>query len=197
MTVPPRLILASTSVYRRELLDRLRVPFECRSPGVDERELTGEVPIARAERLAIEKAQAVARQVDDALVIGADQVAVLDDQVADKPLTHANAFAQLRRASGRVMRLHSAIALVDTRSGALSARVEVCTVHFRVLSDATIEAYLAAEQPYDCAGRARIEALGIALASRVESSDPTTIIGLPLIALVDMLEQHGLPVLPR
>ena len=197
MTALPRLILASTSTYRRELLGRLKVPFECISPGVDEHERPDESPVARAERLSIEKARAVARQVSDALVVGSDQVAVLDGLIADKPLSHENALRQLRRASGRSMQLHSGVAVVDSRTGAMSARVETCTVHFRSLSEATIEAYLRAERPYDCAGSARIEALGIALMSRVESTDPSAIIGLPLIALVDMLAQHGLQVLPR
>ena len=197
MTALPRLILASTSTYRRELLGRLSVPFECMSPGVDERERPDESPVGRAERLSIEKARAIASQVSDALVIGSDQVAVLDGVIADKPLSHENARNQLRRASGRAMQLHSGVAVVDSRNGATSARVEACTVHFRLLSEATIEAYLQAERPYDCAGSARVEALGIALMSRVETHDPSAIIGLPLIALVDMLAQHGLAVLPR
>jgi septum formation protein len=196
LTAAPALILASTSPWRRELLERLHLPFECIPPGVDEAEIPGEDPVERAERLSIAKARAVASSRPDALVIGSDQVAVLDGQIADKPGTHERALEQLRRASGRCLQLHSGLALVDGRNGQLSARVITSTVHFRVLSDTLIEAYLRAERPYDCAGSARIEALGIALVSRVDSEDPSAIIGLPLIALTTLLGQHGLPVLP-
>jgi septum formation protein len=196
LTAAPVLILASTSPWRRELLARLQLPFECMPPGVDEAELAGEDPVERSERLSIEKAKAVAANRPDALVIGSDQVAVLDGRIADKPGSHERAVEQLRRASGRSLQLHSGLAVVDGRSGACSSRVVTSTVHFRTLSETLIESYLRTEQPYDCAGSARIEGLGIALVRQVESDDPSAIIGLPLIALTTLLGQHGLPVLP-
>ncbi len=191
LLVAPPLVLASTSPYRRELLSRLRVPFTCMSPGVDEIERPGEAGLERAERLSIEKACALAAQLPGALIIGADQVAVIDGQVTDKPITHANARRQLARVSGGELTLYSGLALHDTRSGLTRARVIPCRVLFRELSEETIETYLLADQPYDCAGSARIEGLGISLLRGVECEDPSAIIGLPLIALTGLLLEAG------
>lgn len=190
-----RLILASTSPYRRELLARLRVPFEVANPGVDETPLAGEPPAERAARLAREKAKAVAARQRDALVIGADQVAVLGNEVLSKPITHENAVAQLRAVRGRRVSFLTAVALVRGADGATRTRLVPCHVEFRDYSDDAIDRYLRVEQPYDCAGAAKIEGLGIALVRRLDGEDPTALIGLPLIALVDLLDELGCDVL--
>jgi septum formation protein len=187
----PRLILASTSPYRRELLGRLRLPFETLSPGVDEAPRPGEAAADLVLRLAREKVAAVAARVPDALVIGADQVAVLDGIPLSKPGTHDNAVLQLRAMRGRCISFLTAVAVAHGVTGATGARLVPTDVHFREFDDATIEAYLRAEQPYDCAGSAKIEALGIALVRRLDGTDPTALIGLPLIALVDLLAEFG------
>lgn len=191
-----RLLLASTSPYRRSLLERLGLPFECADPRVDEAPARGEAPADTARRLAETKARAVAARHPDALVIGADQVASCDGERLEKPGTYDRALRQLLAASGREARFDTALALLDARSGALQSRVVTVTVRFRTLSRAQIEDYLRREQPYDCAGSAKSEGLGIALVSRIDSDDPTALIGLPLIALTAMLEQAGMPVLP-
>ncbi len=195
MPEPRQLVLASTSRYRRELLSRLGLRFECADPGVEERSLPGESTSAVAARLAQAKARAVAARFPQALIIGADQVASCDGAILDKPGTHANAVRQLTAMSGRTARFDTALALLDTHSGAVSARLVPCLVHFRRLSAAQIEDYLRREQPYDCAGSAKSEGLGIALIARIDCEDPTALIGLPLIALSEMLAQAGLPVL--
>jgi septum formation protein len=187
----PRLILASTSPYRRELLGRLRLPFETLSPGVDEAPRPGEAATDLVLRLAREKAAAVAARAPDALVIGADQVAVLDGIPLSKPGTHDKAVVQLRAMRGRCISFLTAVAVAHGATGATAARLVPTDVHFREFDDATIEAYLRAEQPYDCAGSAKIEALGIALVRRLDGTDPTALIGLPLIALVDLLAEFG------
>jgi septum formation protein len=187
----PRLILASTSPYRRELLGRLRLPFETLSPGVDEAPQRGEAPADLVLRLAREKAGAVAARVPDAIVIGADQVAVLDEIPLSKPGTHDNAVAQLRAMRVRCVSFLTAVAVSRGATDECGARLVPTDVHFRDFDDATIEAYLRAEQPYDCAGSAKIEALGIALVRRLDGTDPTALIGLPLIALVDLLAEFG------
>jgi septum formation protein len=187
----PRLILASTSLYRRELLGRLRLPFETLSPGVDETPQQGEAPADLVVRLAREKAGAVAARAPDAIVIGADQVAVLDGVPLSKPGTHDNAVAQLRAMRGRRVSFLTAVAVARGATGKSGVRLVPTDVHFREFGDATIEAYLRAEQPYDCAGSAKIEALGIVLVRRLEGTDPTALIGLPLIALVDLLAEFG------
>jgi len=187
----PRLILASTSPYRRELLGRLRLPFETLSPGVDEAPRPGEAAADLVLRLAREKAAAIAARAPDALVIGADQVAVLDGIPLSKPGTHDNAVVQLRSMRGRCISFLTAVAVSHGATGATVARLVPTDVHFREFDDATIEAYLRAEQPYDCAGSAKIEALGIALVRRLDGTDPTALIGLPLIALVDLLAEFG------
>lgn len=189
----PSLVLASTSRYRQELLSRLRLPFEAIAPHVDETPLAGEVPAALAERLALAKARAVAADRPQAIVIGSDQVADLDGEALGKPGTHAAAQAQLRLMSGREVVFQTAVAVVAPGLAAIE-RAEV-RVRFRVLSDAAIDAYLRADEPYDCAGSAKVESLGIALLDAVVSDDPTALIGLPLIRTCALLRRAGLEVL--
>ena len=190
----PALILGSTSPYRRELLERLRQPFSVIRPDVDETPADGEAPDALAMRLALAKARAAAAtartQHADAIVIGSDQVADLDGEALGKPGTHADAQAQLRRMSGREVVFQTAVAVVAPGLAAIE-RAEV-RVRFRVLSDAAIDAYLRADEPYDCAGSAKVESLGIALLDAVVSDDPTALIGLPLIRTCALLRRAGL-----
>ena len=187
----PTLVLASSSPYRRELLARLCIPFEVVSPAVDETPLANEMAPATALRLAQLKARTVAENFPDALIIGSDQVALLDNQQVGKPYTFDNAKKQLRAASGRSMLFHTALCLYNSRSGNMQTRVVPITIQFRPLSDEVIERYLNIEQPYNCAGSAKVEGLGITLIARFEGEDPNALIGLPLIALVDMLHQEG------
>lgn len=187
-----QLILASTSPYRRALLARLGLSFEVASPRCDETPLPGEAAQETARRLAVAKARSLSYP--DALVIGSDQVAFSQGQRLDKPGDHATATRQLRALSGRSADFHTAVALLDTRSGELQQKVVPCRVTFRDLDDATIESYLRREQPYDCAGSAKAEGLGIALIARIETEDPTSLIGLPLIALSEMLARAGVRV---
>ncbi len=189
-----KLILASSSPYRRELLARLMIPFEVMVPDVDEAPIPGEAPQALVERLAIAKAQAVARQHADTLVIGSDQVAVYDGKIVGKPLTHDRAVEQLRIASGKAVTLYTGLALIDSASGRVQNEVIPFRVVFRALTDSQIENYLRKEQPYHCAGSVKSEGLGIALLERFEGDDPNALIGLPLIRLVRMLEREGLTV---
>jgi septum formation protein len=189
------LVLASTSRYRRQLLARLLLPFDVVAPDIDEIELPGEAPAATACRLADAKARAVAARRPDALVIGSDQVADCNGIAISKPGDHATAVAQLTALSGRVIVFHTAVALVDAATGAGETRLVDVRSAFRALSPAAIEHYLQRERPYDCAGAVKSEALGIALFDRIESDDPTALIGLPLIALTDMLRAHGVDVL--
>jgi len=190
----PTLVLASSSPYRRDLLARLRMPFEVMSPDVDETPLAKEAPQDTALRLAQLKARAVSDKFRDALIIGSDQVALLGEQQIGKPHTFENAKKQLQAASGRSMVFHTALCLYNSRSGNMQTRVVPITIQFRTLSDAVIERYLAAEQPYNCAGSAKSEGLGIALIARFEGEDPNALVGLPLIALVDMLHQEGVEI---
>jgi septum formation protein len=192
MENPPPLILGSTSRYRRELLQRLRLPFMVMAPEVDEAPHPGEEPASLAMRLALEKACAVARMNAEAVVIGADQVADLAGEAIGKPGDHARALAQLRRMSGREVVFQTAVAVVHLRSGFERVALAPVRVRFRDLRDVEIERYLNLEQPYDCAGSAKVETLGIALLAAVESDDPTALIGLPLIRLCDLLRQVGL-----
>jgi len=192
MTSPPRLILASTSRYRRELLQRLRLPFDVVSPRVDESARPGEVPAALALRLALAKAQAVAAQHRETLVIGSDQVADFNGAAIGKPGTHERAVEQLRAMSGHAVVFQTAVAVVCASRALALARLVPVTVRFRRLSDAEIEAYLRAEQPYDCAGSAKSEALGIALVEAIDSDDPSALVGLPLIATCALLREAGL-----
>ena len=194
MDQPRRLVLASTSKYRKALLERLGLSFELGTPAVDERRLAEETPPATALRLAILKARALEERFGDALIVGSDQVAAVGSERLDKPGTHEHALVQLRRLSGQAADFHTAVALFDSRGKTMQSRVVPCRVTFRTLDEARIEAYLRREQPYDCAGSAKAEGLGIALIARIETDDPTSLIGLPLIALTEMLERAGLPV---
>ncbi|MDB5953486.1 Maf family nucleotide pyrophosphatase [Ramlibacter sp.] len=189
-----RLVLGSTSVYRRELLSRLRLPFSVEPPHVDETPRPGEAPAALARRLAAAKAQAVAQQHPDAIVIGSDQVADLDGEPLGKPGNHDNAVAQLRRMRGRTVIFQTALSVLCNETGFAQHDVAPVRVRFRELEDDEIEAYLRAEQPYDCAGSARSEGAGIALLEAIESDDPTALIGLPLIRTCRMLRAAGLRV---
>lgn len=195
--VLPRLILASSSKYRKELLSRLRLPFEIVVPDIDETPRTDETPEKTALRLAKEKALAVASSMPGAMVIGSDQVATLDGKQIGKPGSHENALQQLREMRGRRVVFHTALCVWDGRidDPAKAAQLEnVQTfVTFRDLPDHELDAYLRIEQPYDCAGSAKNEGLGIAILEKIESSDPTALTGLPLIALSTMLRQAGVP----
>lgn len=195
---PPRVILASSSPYRRELLERLRIPFDVAVPAIDEAAHAGEAPDATALRLAEAKARAVgsALPADEAvLVIGSDQVATYDGLQIGKPGTHDKALAQLQAMRGREVLFHSALCLFDSRSRTAQSVDVITRVRFRELPDAALEAYLLAETPYDVAGSAKSEGLGIALLEAIHSDDPTALVGLPLIALSDMLLTAGYPLL--
>lgn len=187
----PRLILASSSRYRRELLSRLGLPFESLSPEIDEQPGPGESAATVARRLAREKAQAIARQHPDAVIIGSDQTATIDgSQIIGKPGTHDRAVAQLKSASGKTLTFHTGLCVWQAGQEPLLDCVPTF-VRFRELSDAEIERYLRTEQPYDCAGAAKSEGLGVSLLLSQDGSDPTALIGLPLIRLCDMLRQRG------
>ena len=190
-TTPSRIVLASTSRYRRELLARLRLPFDVAAPEVDETPRVGESPSHTALRLAEMKARAVVTDFPDSLIIGSDQVLLLDDEQLGKPGNFENAFLQLKKMQGKAMVFHTALCLLNSRTGNLQLRDVPTTIHLRNLSDAQIESYLHKEQPYDCAGSARSEGLGIALIARYETADPNALIGLPLIALTEMLAYEG------
>ena len=185
------LVLASTSVYRSELLQRLQLPFETAAPEVDETPLPGESARATSLRLAQEKARAVAAAYPDALIIGSDQVALLEGQQLGKPLTHDNAVRQLRAMRGKTTCFYTALALLDSKTGRMQIEVAENHVTLRNLSDAEIEGYLLKEQPYHCAGSAKSEGLGIALMSKMTGDDPNALIGLPLILLVEMLRREN------
>jgi septum formation protein len=187
----PPLILASTSRYRRELLTRLRLPFEVHSPGVDESPHPGETPAALAQRLALEKARAVAAHHPEAAVIGSDQVADLHGEPIGKPGDHARAVQQLQRMSEQRVVFQTAVSVVRLATGFERTLLAPVVVTFRTLTLAEIEHYLQAEEPYDCAGSAKSEALGIALLSAIESDDPTALIGLPLIRTCELLRGAG------
>lgn len=189
--MPAPLVLASSSPYRRELLSRLRLEFSSFSPDIDESVITGETPQQTCERLALAKALAVAQQHPDAVVIGSDQVAVIDGQAVSKPGHHEAAVAQLKAMRGRAIIFHSAVAVVRGLQGPQHRFCIPTTVRFRNLTDAEIERYLLAEKPYDCAGSAKSEALGITLLEGISSDDPTALPGLPLIALSSVLRKFG------
>lgn len=192
-----RIVLASTSPYRRELLQRLRLPFDVLAPRVDEATLPAEAPRTTALRLARAKAEEVAARAADAIVIGSDQVADVGGTALSKPGSHEAALEQLERMQGRTIVFHTALAVFDAARGNALVDCVPTSVHFRRLSRVALETYLRAEQPYDCAGAAKIEGLGIALVEAVESDDPTALIGLPLIRLTAMLEELGVRVLAR
>jgi len=193
----PRLILGSSSQYRRELLSRLQLPFDAVAPDIDETPLTGETPEATAMRLAQAKAEAVAIIEPGALIIGSDQVATLDGLQIGKPGNHANALAQLKLMRGKRVIFHTALCLLDSRADTDALRVQLENVQtfvtFRNLPTTELDAYLRIERPYDCAGSAKNEGLGIAIIEKIESPDPTALTGLPLIALTTMLLNAGMP----
>lgn len=189
-----RLVLASTSAFRRELLARLQIPFDIANPETDESALHGEHPAATAERLSIAKAKAVAGRFPDALIIGSDQVAYLGEQRFGKPLTHDRAKAQLRTMQGRTVIFHTGLCLLNSGTGAVQVCGVPTEVTFRTLDEAEIERYLAKEQPYHCAGSAKSEGLGISLLSSMRGDDPNALVGLPLIALCGMLRREGVQV---
>lgn len=192
MAQAPTLILASTSRYRRELLQRLHLPFEAVSPEVDETPLPGERPAELAQRLALAKAQAVAARWPHAVVIGSDQVADLDGEPIGKPGSHERAVRQLQRMRGRQVTFQTAVAVVHAEQGFAQVLLAPVGVHFRMLPDAEIEHYLRTEQPYDCAGSAKCETLGIALLEAIHSDDPTALVGLPLIRTCALLRAAGI-----
>jgi septum formation protein len=193
--LPRPLILGSTSRYRRELLERLHLPFEVQAPEVDETPLAGEPPEALARRLALAKARAVAARHPEAVVIGSDQVADLAGEPLGKPGTHDRAVEQLRRMRGRTVIFQTALSVVCQASGFEMSDLAAVQVRFRALTDAEIETYLRLEEPYDCAGSAKSEGLGIALLESINNDDPTALVGLPLIRTARLLRAAGLPLL--
>ena len=189
------LILASSSVYRRSLLERLRMPFTTSAPDIDESPRAGEPPRDTAMRLALAKAQAVAAGHAHALIIGSDQVADLDGRPLGKPGNHENAVLQLRAMRGKSVIFHTALCVLDAATGRHHVENVPSNVQFRDLSDPQIERYLQLEKPYDCAGSAKIESLGITLVHKIESDDPTALIGLPLMMLVSLLEREQVEII--
>ena len=189
------IILASSSIYRRELMQRLQIPFHTVSPHVDETVLAGEKPQDTALRLSKEKAQKIGIEYPHALIIGCDQVATLDGEQLGKPLNHKNATKQLRLMRGKEVTFHSALCLYNAETGNMQAQVVPYLVKFRQLTDEQIESYLTKEQPYHCAGSAKSEGLGIALIERMIGDDPNALIGLPLIKLITMLSNEGVNVI--
>ena len=189
------LVLASTSIYRSELLARLKIPFQITAPDIDETPLSGESAQQTAFRLSQQKARAVASRYPDALIIGSDQVALLGSQTLGKPLTHENATRQLRAMSGKSVIFYTALSLLNTHTNEIQTELAENRVEFLELSDDEIESYLHKEQPYHCAGSAKSEGLGIVLIKRMEGDDPNALIGLPLILLVSMLKRQGVTAL--
>ena len=188
-------ILASTSAYRRELLSRLRIPFEITAPEVDERPLANETAKETSWRLSREKARAASLLHPDALIIGSDQIALLGTQQIGKPITHENAFKQLQLMRGQTITFYTALTLLNARTNEYQTEVAINKVHYRDFTDAQIESYLNKEQPYNCAGSLKSEGLGIALVKGIEGDDPNALIGLPLILLVKMLLNQGVSIL--
>lgn len=193
--MPQTLILASTSPYRRELLARLGLPFQVANPQTDETPLPAETPEAMALRLSEAKARAVADSFPDALIIGSDQVATVDGKIYGKPGTHERAVDQLRNLSGKTVNFFTGLCLYNARTGQAEVRGVPTLVSFRHLSDSEIENYLRREPAYNCAGSAKSEGLGIALLSKMQGEDPNALVGLPLIALCDLLRNQGLKIL--
>jgi septum formation protein len=191
----PKIVLASTSPFRRELLARLGLPFEIADPAVDETSRPGETPEATALRLSEEKARAVASRFPDALIIGSDQVACLDGQIFGKPGTHENAVRQLQTMRGRSVNFFTGLCLFNARTGVAHLRGVPTLVTFRNLSDTEIENYLRKERPYNCAGSAKSEGLGIAVIARMDGEDPNALIGLPLISLCDLFKIENVNIL--
>jgi septum formation protein len=186
------LILGSTSPYRRELLERLRLPFEVQRPEVDETPLNGETPVALAQRLAMAKAHAVAQRFPQAIVIGSDQVADLHGEPLGKPGNHANAVVQLQRMRGQTVVFQTAVAVVCQATGFAQCELAQVKVVFRDFSDESLQHYLHTEQPYDCAGSAKSEGLGIVLLERIDNQDPTALVGLPLLLTCRLLRAAGM-----
>ncbi len=189
------LVLGSTSPFRKTILEKLQLPFHCAKPNVDETEQKDESPQALVERLAIEKAKAVSSEYPNALIIGSDQVAVCEKEILGKPHNFDNAVIQLSKFSGKSITFYTGLCVYDSEKDKTIALVEPFTVHFNQLSQKDIANYLNAEQPYNCAGSFKSEGLGICLFSKLEGDDPNTLIGLPLIKLVELLKQHGIDVL--
>ncbi len=187
-----QLILGSSSPYRKALLEKLGLPFECYSPDIDESCKPDESSLQLVERLAIEKARETRKTYPEALMIGSDQVAVLDNKIIGKPANHEDAVNQLKEASGREVHLYTGLCLLNANTGTIQHSVESYSVVFRQLSENQIEQYLIKDKPYNCAGSLKSETLGIAMLSKLEGEDPNTLVGLPLIRLVDMLLQEGI-----
>lgn len=190
-----KLVLGSTSPFRKAILEKLGIPFETASPQCDESALNNESPEKLVERLAIEKARSVAKRLNDSLVIGSDQVAVIENEVLGKPVTHENAIKQLKAASGKSVTFYTGLCLYNSSTDNYQSEVVPFNVVFRHLTDKLIKAYLEKEQPYNCAGSFKSEALGIVLFEKLIGDDPNTLMGLPLIRLVDMLEKENFTVL--
>ena len=191
----PTLVLASTSPFRRELLSKLRLPFETAAPDIDESPLPDEEPESLVKRLSLEKAQAVAADYPRALIIGSDQVACVDSKVLGKPGSHEKAIEQLKLTSGKTVTFMTGLTLYDAASGNSKTLCEPFLAHLRKLTERQIDNYLQREQPYNCAGSFKSESLGIALFTRLEGEDPNALVGLPLIRLIDLLQQFGVDVL--
>ena len=189
------LVLGSTSPFRKSILEKLNLNFECAKPNIDESPLANETPQALVERLAIEKAQAVSNEFSNALIIGSDQVAVCEGEILGKPHTFENGVKQLTKFSNKSVVFYTGLCVFDSSTSTAKSLVEPFTVHFNELSLSEIENYLKAEQPYNCAGSFKSEGLGICLFEKLEGDDPNTLIGLPLIKLVSLLKEHGLDVL--
>ena len=189
------LVLGSTSPFRKSILEKLNLAFECAKPNIDETALPDETPQALVERLAIEKAKAVAKEFPNALIIGSDQVAVCEDEILGKPHNFENGVKQLSKFSNKSITFYTGLCVFDSANHKVTSLVEPFIVHFNKLSQSEIENYLNAEQPYNCAGSFKSEGLGICLFKKLEGDDPNTLIGLPLIKLVALLKQHGLNVL--
>ncbi|MAY43566.1 MULTISPECIES: nucleoside triphosphate pyrophosphatase [unclassified Neptuniibacter] len=190
-----KLILASSSPFRRQILDKLQLEYSCISPDIDESAIEDEKPEDLVARLAVEKAQKIAETENDCLIIGSDQVAVLNNEILGKPHTHENAVAQLKKLSGHRVTFLTGLALINAKTGNIQSEIVPFYVEFRDLSDEVIENYLRAETPYNCAGSFKSEALGIVLFDKLEGEDPNTLMGLPLIRLVRLLENEGFNVL--
>lgn len=193
--MPQQLVLASTSPFRKQLLEKLHLQFITDKPNVDETPLAGETAIELVERLAVAKASALAPVYENALLIGSDQVCVNDGKILGKPGNFDNAFAQLKAASGKKITFYTGLALVNSKTGHVQSLVEPFSVQFRELTDAMIENYLHKEQPFNCAGSFKSEGYGIALFESLEGKDPNSLIGLPLISLIKMLEAQGFVVI--
>ena len=187
-----RILLASTSAYRRAILEKTTLQFDCDAPDIDETALAGESAISLVKRLAEQKARVLAAKYPDYLIIGSDQVCVIDETILGKPHTFENAQRQLMMASGKKVSFYTGLCLLDSDSGNAQVLCEPFDVHFRTLEEQEIAGYLKLEQPYDCAGSFKCEGLGISLFEKLEGRDPNTLIGLPLIALLGLLREHGI-----